>query len=207
MSNRYLDQSGRLIPIKKKNMEIQTKNEALMIFELLGIKDVSSKRQVKNGTTVYELPIKWMNSRGEGSAVKYATYESGYVRNVSPWNSTAWQINKRYETKEKHWSTHCKKYFSNSRYKRVLINNEEDRLVYLANYVLKNDYRKNSLYTMDEFTRENISDNHYDLHKADNVLIASSELAKLKRTQWEKDNGHLGDEISVIINGHRYNLS
>jgi len=69
---------------------------------------------------------------------------------------------------------------------------------------------------MDEFTRETISDNHYDLHKADNVLIMSSELAKLKRTQWEKDNGvfdtwgtnkNSGDDIQVIINGHRYNLS
>ena len=188
-------------------MEIKTKEEALSTFKLLGIKDISSKTQVKNGTTVYELPIKWMNSRGDKYGIRYATYESGYVRNVSPCNSSPWQINKRYETKEKFWNSYYKKYFSSKRYKRILINNEEDRLVYLANYILKNDYRKNSLYTMEEFTRENISDNHYDLHKADNVLIASSELAKLKRTQWEKDNGHLGDEISVIINGHRYNLS
>lgn len=188
-------------------MEIKTKEEALRTFKLLGIKDVSSRTQVKNGTTVYELPIKWTNSRGDRYGIRYATYESGYVRNVSSCNSSPWQINKRYESKEKYWSTHCKKYFSNSRYKRILINNEEDRLVYLANYVLKNDYRKNSLYTMDEFTRERISENHYDLHKADNILIARSEYDKLKRTQLEKDNGYLGDEISVIINGHRYNLS
>jgi len=197
-------------------MEIKTKEEALSTFKLLGIKDISSKRQVKNGTTEYELPIKWMNSRGDKYGIRYATYESGYVRNVSPCNSSCWQINKRYETKEKFWSTYCKKYLSNSRYKRILINNEEDRLVYLANYILKNNYGKGGLYTMDEFTRENISDNHYDLHKADNVLIMSSELAKLKRTQWEKDNGvfdtwgtnkNSGDDIQVIINGHRYNLS
>ena len=194
-------------------MEIKTKNEALMIFELLDIKDVSSKRQVKNGTTVYELPVKWMNSRGDASAVRYATYESGYVRNVSPWNSTAWQINKRYESKEKYWSTHCKKYFSNSRYKRILINNEDDRLVYLANYVLKNDYRKGNLNVVDEWTKECISDSHYELHQADNVLITRSEYDKLKRTQWEKDNGvfdtwdNSKNDIKVIINGHRYNLS
>ena len=68
---------------------------------------------------------------------------------------------------------------------------------------------------MEEFTRENISDNHYDLHQADNVLIMSSELAKLKRTQWEKDNGVFDtwgsskrhSDLQVIINGHRYNLS
>ena len=196
-------------------MEIKTKKEALSTFKLLGIKDISSKRQVKNGTTVYELPIKWMNSRGDRYGIRYATYESGYVRNVSPCNSSPWQINKRYETKEKFWNSYYKKYFSSKRYKRILINNEEDRLVYLTNYILKNDYRKNGLYTMEEFTRENISDNHYDLHKADNVLIMSSELAKLKRTQWEKDNGVFDtwdsgkrrENISVIINGHRYNLS
>lgn len=188
-------------------MEVKTKDEALMIFELLGIKDVSSKRQVKNGTTVYELPVKWMNSRGDASAVRYATYESGYVRNVSPWNSTAWQINKRYETNEKFWNSYYKEYFSSKRYKRILINNEDDRLVYLANYVLKNDYRKGNLNAVDEWTRECISGNHYDLRHSDNVLIAKSEYDKLKRTQLEKDNGYLGDEISVIINGHRYNLS
>ena len=197
-------------------MEIKTKEEALSTFKLLGIKDISSKTQVKNGTTVYELPIKWMNSRGDRYGIRYATYESGYVRNVSPCNSSCWQINKRYETKEKFWNSYYKKYFSSKQYKRILINNEEDRLVYLANYILKNNYGKGGLYTMDEFTRENISDNHYDLHQADNVLIMSSELAKLKRTQWEKDNGvfdtwgtnkNSSDDIQVIINGTRYNLS
>lgn len=187
-------------------MEIKTKKEALLTFKLLGIEDISSKRQVKNGTTVYELPIKWMNARGDKYGIRYATYESGYVRNVSPCNSSPWQINKKYETKEKFWSS----------YKRILINNEEDRLVHLANYILKNNYGKGGLYAMDEFTRGSISDNHYDLHQADNVLIMSSELAKLKRTQWEKDNGvfdtwgtnkNSGDDIQVIINGTRYNLS
>ena len=187
-------------------MEIKTKEEALRTFKLLGIKDVSSRTQAKNGTTVYELPIKWMNSRGEGSAVKYATYESGYVRNVSPWNSTCWQINKRYETKEKFWNSYYKKYFSSKRYKRILINNEDDRLVYLANYVLKNDYRKDSLHAVDQWTKECIVKAH-ELRHNGNVLITKSEYDKLKRTQLEKDNGYLGDEISVIINGHRYNLS
>jgi hypothetical protein len=196
-------------------MEIKTKEEALRTFKLLGIKDVSSRTQVKNGTTVYELPIKWMNSRGEGSAVRYATYESGYVRNVSPWNSTCWQINKRYESKEKFWSTHYKKYYSHNKCKRILINSENDRLVYLANYILKNDYRKDNLHAVDVWTKECIVEADYELHHAGNALITRSEYDKLKRTQWEKDNGVFDtwssskrhSDLQVIINGHRYNLS
>ena len=188
-------------------MKIESKHAALNLFEMLGIKDVSSRTQVKNGTTVYELPIKWMNSRGDGYAIRYATYESGMIRNVSPCNSCCWQINKRYEVKKKWWNSSNKKYYTLSSYERILIDNSEDRLVYLANYILKNNYRKGGLYAMDEWTRECISENHYDLRHADNILIAKSEYDKLKRTQLEKDNGYLGDEIAVIINGTRYNLS
>jgi len=189
------------------NTLIKDRFDALGFFQLMGIEDVTTARQKKNGTTVYELPIKWMNSRGDGYAIRYASYESGYVRNVSPCNSSPWQINKRYETKEKFWNSYYKKYFSSKQYKRILINDEEDRLVYLANYILKNNYGKGGLYAMDEWTRECISENHHDLRHADNILIAKSEYDKLKRTQLEKDNGYLGDEISVIINGTRYNLS
>ena len=75
-------------------MEIKSKHAALNLFEMLGIEDITTARQKKNGTTVYELPIKWMNSCGDGYAIRYASYESGYVRNVSPCNSSPWQINK-----------------------------------------------------------------------------------------------------------------
>lgn len=170
------------------NMEIKSKQAALNLFEMLGIKDVSSKTQVKNGTTVYELPIKDVNSRGDKYAVRYATYTSGMVRNVSPCNSSCWQINKRSGTKRKYWNSTREQYYTYTEYNRILIHHGSARLVYLANYILKNNYRKGSLFAMDEWTRERISENHHDLHQA-------------------RINRHLGDEVTVIVNGHRYNLS
>jgi len=131
-------------------MKLESKHAALNLFEILGIKDVSSRTQVKNGTTVYELPIKDMNARGNQYAIKYATYGSGMIRNVSPSYFTCWQINKRYEVKKKWWNSTYKKYYTHSSYERILIDNSEDRLVYLANYILKNNYRKGSLFAMNE---------------------------------------------------------
>ena len=37
--------------------EIKSAREAMTIFKILGIKDITTDRQRKNGTTVYELPI------------------------------------------------------------------------------------------------------------------------------------------------------
>jgi len=66
------------------------------------------------------------------------------------------------------------------------------------------------------WTKECIVEADYELHHAGNALITRSEYAKLKRTQWEKDNGvfdtwdtnkNSSADIQVIINGHKYNLS
>tara|TARA_R100001244_G_scaffold43219_1_gene38805 strand:- start:1824 stop:2372 length:549 start_codon:yes stop_codon:yes gene_type:complete len=182
-------------------MEIESKHAALNLFEMLGIKDVSSKTQVKNGTTVYELPIKDMNARGNQYAIRYAIYESGMVRNVSPCNSSCWQINKRYEVKKKWWNSTYKKYYTHSSYERILIDNSEDRLVYLANYIMRNNYRKGQLSNVCEWAKECITENHETLHSLDNVVISREEFNRLK------GNFKNLDEIQVIVNGHRYNLS
>ncbi|MCS5551606.1 MAG: hypothetical protein NZ811_08845, partial [Gammaproteobacteria bacterium] len=107
-----------------ENEYVKSVHQALDLFKVLGIKDVSSRTQVKNGTTVYELPIKDMNSRGDQYVIRYATYESGMVRNVSPSNSSCWQINKKYAIKRKWWNSTYKKYYTYDSYERILINNE-----------------------------------------------------------------------------------
>jgi hypothetical protein len=48
-------------------------------MEMLGIKDVSSPCQDKNGTVVWRLPIKNTYSR-KGEFIEVASYEAGYVR-------------------------------------------------------------------------------------------------------------------------------
>jgi hypothetical protein len=48
-------------------------------MEMLGIKDISSPCQDKNGTVVWRLPIKNTYSR-KGEFIEVASYEAGYVR-------------------------------------------------------------------------------------------------------------------------------
>ena len=74
--------------------KVTTATEALQIFDMLGIKNVSTRRQKKNGTQVYELPIQQMWQTCNPKPLRFACYRSGYVRNVSEYNSSAYQINK-----------------------------------------------------------------------------------------------------------------
>ena len=74
--------------------KITTVDEAMIMFDMLGIKNVSTRRQKKNGTQVYELPIQQMWQTLDPKPIRFACYESGYVRNVSAYNSSAYQINK-----------------------------------------------------------------------------------------------------------------
>ena len=187
-----------------ENEYVKSVHQALDLFKVLGIKDVSSRTQVKNGTTVYELPIKDMNSRGDQYVIRYATYESGMVRNVSPSNSSCWQINKKYAIKRKWWNSTYKKYYTYDSYERILINNEDDRVVYLANYILKNNYRKGELYNVDTWTREKISEHCYEIDN--NVLMNNKSWEKYRKLR-ENASIEPKTDIQVIINGHRYNLT
>jgi len=226
MSNRYLDQSGRLIPIKKKNMEIKTKNEALMMFELLGIKDISSKKQSKNGTTVYEVPVNRLIYTGASDTYKYAIYESGYIRDVSEYSHSPWYINKKYETTEVYRSTWDKKYAKYKTKKPVFIRNFDDQLVYLANYILKNRYKNNKVYSCDDWNVGQIKENcefkhskrplstitvprdkylkykeaYSEVHELDNVLISRLNWEGLK---FQAKANKSPDTVEVIINGTR----
>ena len=85
-------------------------------MELLGIVDVSTKRQSDNGTIVWRLPIKnqWKN----GSCIEVASFKTGYVRNNNSGYSN-YQLNNK---------------------KKIAI--EIDRLEYLISYCLKNYYIK-----------------------------------------------------------------
>ena len=159
--------------------EIKSAREALTIFKILGIKDITTERQRKNGTTVYELPIQQMWQTCEPKPLRFACYRSGYIRNVSAYNSSAYQINKtkKVEVNEYH------NYYEQT--KRILIPNYDERLVYLANFILRNYYQKPT------------------------YLINDYVIKCLKEAYLEQNKTGLpfGDDIQVIINGHRYNLS
>jgi hypothetical protein len=163
--------------------EIKSAREALTIFKILGIKDISTERQRKNGTTVYELPIQQMWQTLDPKPIRFACYESGYVRNVSAYNSSAYQINKT-----KKVSTRTSGYAYDT-IERILIHSWEDRLIYLAKFIIKNYYKKPT-YLMNDY------------------VIKCLKEAYLRDYNNQPSNRlPFGDEVQVIVNGHRYNLS
>ena len=169
--------------------KVTTATEALQVFDMLGIKNVSTRRQKKNGTQVYELPIQQMWQTCNPKPLRFACYRTGYVRNVSEYNSSAYQINKtkKVEVNEYH------NYYE--RTERILIPNYDERIVYLANFILRNYYQKPT-YLINDYTIKCLKEAYYEQNKTglpwgDSVHPDSTPE----------------NDIQVIINGHRYNLS
>ena len=106
------------------NMNIIQKNN----LQLLGIQDVTTKRQKANGTLVFKLPVRDQY----GAAIHVASYKSGYVRRVKAGGyCDCWQLNKTKKVKSEYgWDM----------IERILIPNEVERLDYLIAFCLKNYY-------------------------------------------------------------------
>ena len=168
--------------------KVTTATEALQVFDMLGIKNVSTRRQKKNGTQVYELPIQQMWQTCIPKPLRFACYRSGYVRNVSEYNSSPYQINKTvtYPPSHTHYYEHKE---------RILIPNYDERIVYLANFILKNYYQKPT-YLMNDYVIKCLKEAYLEQNKTglpwgDSVNPESTPV----------------NDVQVIINGHRYNLS
>ena len=154
-------------------------------LQLLGIQEVTTNRQKKNGTREFKLPVKDQY----GGAIHVASFASGYVRRTKAGGyCPSWQLNKRVESEPQYYGP-----FENGMYRKyttrtcVLIPNEADRLEYLISFCLKNYYIKQS-----------------------NMLSSGEFIPKWKH-EHELDkawsDGHAGNnDISVIVNGHRYNV-
>jgi len=123
-------------------------------MDLLGIKDVSTPRQCKNGTVVWQLPIK-INYPGNAERfIEVASFKTGYVRNQNCGYSN-YQLNKRCDSEpqyypdykwcdKKNMSIKTGKFYKYTTRSCVLIPKEIDRLEYLIAYCLKNYYIKNA---------------------------------------------------------------
>ena len=115
-------------------------------MDLLGIMDVSTTRQSKNGTIVWKLPVKHPHTK---QLIKVASFKSGYVRNQNCCYSN-YQLNKcKPHTeyyKDYKWNEKCTKQIFTGKYRkftgtqRILIPIEIDRLEYLIAFCLKNYY-------------------------------------------------------------------
>ena len=151
-------------------------------MDLLGIMDITTTRQSKNGTIVWKLPIK--HEYG-GQLIKVASFKTGYVRNQGKSTRSNFQLNKRCESEPEYFQ------LENGDYRKFitrtckLIPIEIDRLEYLISYCLKNYYIKNA---------NRVADGDY--------------VPKWKH-EYELERHDVDREISdlqVIVDGHRYKV-
>ena len=124
--------------------------EVERMLQFLDIKEVTTKRQEKNGTREFELPIK---SEYNGNKLRVASFKAGYVRRQNGCY-TPYQLNKRCESEPQYYpittpidgDTQYRKFTTRS---CVLIPDEQDRLAYLISYCLKNYYIKHANFVAD----------------------------------------------------------
>ena len=179
-------------------------------MDLLGIKDVSTPRQCKNGTVVWRLPIK-INYPGNAERfIEVASFKTGYVRNQNCGYSN-YQLNKRCEGEPEYFQLNNGDYRKFTTRSCILIPKEIDRLEYLIGYCLKNYYIKNAnqvanggyveqWYHDQQIERvtsdkvRELQDRIYELESQ--VNIADEKLSATKVRQ----------DVSVIVNGHRYKV-
>ena len=195
--------------------KVNSIHEARAIFDLLGIKDVTKDWQSKKGTQVFELPFKTMYANGHSEINRFSIYKSGYVRKMlvnkkgASWccyqlNRT--RMNEEYYKDYNYEGKWTGKYRKRKCKERIMIDTHEDRYVYLCNYILKNYYRNQkgaSFYRINDYQvklMERYSNNYYKDEESDQQLpFVDNAVNRIL-----KDNI---DDIQVIINGHRYNLT
>ena len=130
---------------RKKYMGDPRYAKVLEKMDLLGIMDVTTTRQDKNGTIVWKLPIK--NNHRPTSFIEVASFSTGYVRNQNSGYSN-YQLNKRCEGEPEYFDSGRLDELGRPMYTKfttrscVLIPIEIDRLEYLISYCLKNYYIK-----------------------------------------------------------------
>ena len=162
-------------------------------LQLLGIQEVTTKKQKKNGTREFKLPVKCQY----GGEIHVASFASGYVRRTKASGyCPSWQINKRCESEPEYFDSGKRDNMGRPLYTQFstrtckLIPNEQDRLKYLIRFCLKNYY----------------------INHANKVARISGEYVpkwmhedKLKEQQ-EKTNEFYPYDLQVLVNGQRYKI-
>ena len=213
---------------------IQLRQE--LMLDLLQIKEVSTYRQQKNGTRIFELPIiKY------GEKIQVGSFKSGYVRRMNG-GYTPYQLNKcepnvefykEYEWNgdfsEQKWTGKYRKYEGK---RRVRIDNEYDRINYLITYCLKNYYiNQANMIENGKFIPKWKHEYEMKNDSIDKVRELQNEVMKYERTVrelheeidtlsdrftdlsmtheeevLEKDCHQCVSSLSVIVNNERYKV-
>ena len=126
----------------KKGVDLPQKVEILRTFKHLGIVEVTSKTQKKNGTRRFRMPFK-LDGREN---VEFAVYKSGYVRKTKGFVFTCYQINPTRKSTQRYFKVTSGKHkgyywkFADGR-DRILINSETERLQYLLDFLVRNYFK------------------------------------------------------------------
>jgi len=178
-------------------------------MQLLGIQDVTSPTQVKNGTIVWRLPMK-----GRGNThIEYGSFASGYVRNQGNQHHSNWQINRRVNDEPRYFE------LPNGDYRKYVgrvcktIPIEIDRLEYMMKYVIKNEFIKcanyNNLRTTKYVYIDQLqeSENYYKdkLKNLQNKLDLAKQNVEFHEQRANEYRNTIND-VTVIIDGHKYKV-
>lgn len=170
-------------------------------MQLLGIQDVSTDRQARNGTIVWRLPI--LSDR-KGKYLEYASFSTGYVRNQGVDCHSNWQINKRFTGDYEYypdyeWCDKAQKSIKTGKFNRFrskkceLIPIEIDRLEYMMKYVIKNEFIKRANYVQEG---KFVPKWKYDMQKE------NLEFHEARANEYRNNI----NDVTVIIDGHKYKL-
>ena len=194
-------------------------------MELLGIKDITTNRQVRNGTVIWRLPIKKHNQ-----FIEVGSFESGYVRRMNG-GYTPYQLNKCEPHVEFHkewrWNSQATEQYFTGKYnkfvgkRRILIPNEVDRLEYLISYCLKNYYinQANEIengkfipkwrheYEMKNGSLDRVRELQSENRRLHNIYLKqTTEIQELQK-RFESTAVELDElAVSVIVNNQKYKI-
>ena len=166
-------------------------------MDLLGWKDITTDRQIKNGTRIYRLPIKMY-----GQYIEVGSFKSGYVRRMNG-GYTPYQLNKcepsveYYKDYKTIWNKDRSDYTQKftGKYnkfvgrKRIKIDTKEERLEHLITYCLKNYYINQA---------NQVEDGKF-------IPKWKHEYDMENRKRFYEDKQE--PEVKVIVNGTRYNIT
>ncbi len=187
-------------------------------MDLLSITDVTTERQVLNGTIVWRLPI--LSDR-KGKYLEYASFSTGYVRNQGVDCHSNWQINKRFTGDYEYypdyeWCDKAQKSIKTGKFNRFkskkceLIPIEIDRLEYMMKYVIKNEFIKRANYVQEgkfvpKWQYDNVRKAVIE-HGIDQYVAPEKPNEDLLCAMEAQTEGHNVKEVTVIIDGHKYKL-
>ena len=205
-------------------MKLVNEKEVMDAIQLLGWKEISTYRQQKNGTIIYELPI-----LKYGSKIQVGSFQSGYVRRMNGCY-TPYQLNKceNYDHyyKDYEWNddyserTYTGKYNKHVCRRRIRIPGEVARLRHLVLYCLKNYYinQANMIengnyitkwrheYEMQNGSIDKVRELQEKVMKQEKVI--KEFLEEIDRISEEKDDMERKSpsSVEVIVDGHKYKI-